>query len=379
MVGAAALIIILSTFNGFEEVVSRLYNTFDSDLKIVPAKGKYFSIDSITYKRLKGLKGVKAITSVLEENALLKYRQSQTIATFKAIQPEFLKSTGLDTMIFLGDPILKAGPIDYAIVGAGVASRLDLQGYDDVHSISFYVPRKGASAIINPEQAFNSRSIFSNGIFSVQQDFDQRYVLLPLDFAYDLMNDSMHQTAVEIRSFHSENIPEIKEQAESILGSRFKVLDRFEQNPLLYKVMHSEKLAVYLVLTFILLIAAFNLIGALLMLAIEKQNDMAVLTSMGAQPKLLQNIILFEGLLLSFSGGLAGIGIGALICWLQKIYGFVKIGAGTTFVIKSYPVAFNFGDFVLVFITVLVLGFFASYFPARKAMKRTGQMALNSY
>ncbi|MGZ5282738.1 MAG: FtsX-like permease family protein [Bacteroidia bacterium] len=378
MVGAFALITILSAFNGFEEVVSKLYNTFDSDLKIAPAQGKYFEPDSAKMQQIKKLPGILAITPVIEENALIKYREKQTIATFKAIDPKYLRTTGIDSMIFLGEPILTDEDVDYALVGAGVGSKLNLNGYDENYLLQIYVPKKGAQTVLNPEKAFNRKGIFCSGIFSIQQDFDSRYILLPISFARDLVQEQSKVTGLEINVKDDDNVEEIGEQVAQILGADFKVQDRYQQQPLLYKVMRSEKLAVYLVLSFILLIAAFNLIGALLMLAIEKKKDMAVLMSMGATPKLIQDIIMLEGLILSFTGAIAGIGLATIVCWLQMKYGFVKIAEGSTFVIQSYPIAFKAWDFVLVLVTVIVLGFVASYYPAHLANRKTDVEALRS-
>ncbi|RYD77185.1 MAG: ABC transporter permease, partial [Sphingobacteriales bacterium] len=371
MVGAFALITILSAFNGFEEVVGKLYNTFDSDLRITPVQGKYFLPDSVKLLKIRKLEGVTALTEVIEENALVKYREKQTIATFKAIEPKYLASTGIDSMIFVGEPVLTDKNIHYTLVGAGVGAKLNLQAYDDTNPLQVYVPKKGEQTVLNADKAFNRKGIFCSGVFSIQQDFDSRYILLPIDFARDLVQEPQKITSIEVNIKNDDDIEDISESVSQLLGKGFKVADRYQQQPLLYKVMRSEKLAVYLVLSFILLIAAFNLIGALLMLAIEKQKDMAILVSMGATPKTIQNIIMLEGLILSFSGAVAGILLATLVCWLQMKYGFVKISEGSTFVIQSYPIAFDIWDFVLVFITVIVLGFIASYYPAHLANRKT--------
>lgn len=381
LVGSMALIIILSTFNGFEEVVSKLYNTFDSDLKVLPAKGKYFTPDSLQIEKIRHMKNVVAITPVLEENALLKYRDKSAIATFKAVDPDYLEKTGIDSMIIAGEPGLKDEGINYALVGAGIGSKLELYGSDDMHPIQVYVPKKGmstSSMTLNPVNAFNRMNIFGGGNFSIQQDFDQRYVLFPIEFARQLVQEPKAVTAVEINVKKDEDIPRVQREVQEMLGDKYRVLDRFQQQPSLYKVMGSEKLVTYLVLSFILAIAAFNLIGALLMLAIEKKKDMAVLMSLGADNTLIRNIIMFEGLVLSVSGAIVGMLLGGIICWLQMKYGFVPISGGSTFVIKSYPVAFNIWDFVIVFITVVVLGFVASYYPATTVHKNISVDLLRS-
>jgi lipoprotein-releasing system permease protein len=364
-VGTFALVAILSTFNGFEEVVSKLYNTFDSDLKVSPATGKYFSIDSATLVKIKKLKEVHAFTPIIEENALIIFRDNQkSVATIKALDPSYLHSTGIDSMIYLGDSFLVNGGQDFALVGAGVASKIGLGGYDDETPLRIYVPKKGQRVILSADKAFSVKNIYGAGVFSVQQEFDSRYVLVPLSFARDLIQEPERMTSLEINARNDDDVPALKEKIKALLPAQLKVQDRFQQQPMLYKVMKSEKLMVYLILSFVLLIAAFNLIGSLLMLAIEKQSDMATLLSMGATPKLIQNIILYEGLILSVGGALLGMILGFIVCWLQQKFGFIKIAEGSTFVIKAYPIAFSYMDFVLIFITVILLGFLASWYPA---------------
>jgi lipoprotein-releasing system permease protein len=374
-VSTFALIAILSTFNGFEEVVSRLYNTFDSDVKVTPVSGKYFSLDSSKIEQIKKIDGVSAVTPVIEENALIRFREKETAATIKGIDPEFLKTTGIDTLVYLGDPYLQADDHSFALLGAGVASKLAAPGFDDDYPLRIYVARKGNHSL---EKAFNIRSIFGGGIFSVQQEFDSRYILVPLDFARDMLDEDERMTAFEINTVSDEAAEEVKGEIALIVGSKFKVQDRFQQQPMMYKVMKSEKLMVYLILSFVLLIAAFTLIGALLMLAIEKQQDMATLLSMGATPRLIRNIIFAEGLILSLGGAIFGMLTGFVICWLQMKFGFLKIAEGSTFVIKAYPIAFDIRDFILVFITVIVMGFFASWYPAYTAHRKLNVALLKS-
>lgn len=369
-VGTFALIAILSTFNGFEEIVSRLYNTFDSDLKITPAQGKYFTIDSAQLQQIRGMDGVQAVTPVIEENALVIFREKQTIATIKAIDPAYLPSTGIDTMIYLGDSFLAYEGRQYALLGAGVAGKLGAPGFDDEYALHIYVPKKDQRVILSAEKAFNQKNIYAAGIFSVQQEFDSRYILVPLDFARDLTQEPERITSLEVNVRADEDIEPLREKMGTLLGPGLRIHDRYQQQPMMYKVMKTEKLMVYLILSFVLLIAAFNLIGALLMLAIEKQQDMATLLSMGATPQLIRNIIFSEGIILSLGGAILGMITGFIVCWLQMKYGFLKIAEGSTFVIKAYPIAFNIWDFVLVFITVIVLGFLASWYPAVTAHRK---------
>ncbi|MDQ3073357.1 MAG: ABC transporter permease, partial [Bacteroidota bacterium] len=374
-----ALITILSVFNGFEDLVSRLYNTFDPDLKIIPATGKYFLPDEKKIDSIRNLPYVEAVSPVLEDNFVIIYKEEQSIATFKAIEPAYLKTTGIDSMMSAGEPIIEDEDNYYALLGAGVRAKLSLPGKDLQHPMEVIIPRK--SVPFNqafPQQNLNRRLIMAGGVFSVQQDFDSRYVLLPLEFARELTEEPKKVTSLEIRLKKKANLGRAQNQVEDIMGQNVRVLDRRQQQPSLYKVMRTEKVAVYLILTFILIIAAFNMVGALLMLAIEKKKDMMLLESFGATPENIKNIILYEGLLLSFTGGMAGLALGALVCWLQMQYGFVKIAQGGTFVVNAYPVAFDFTDFILVFVTVVVMGFLASWFPATTAYRKISASELKS-
>jgi len=380
MFGTMALIIILSAFNGFEEIIGKLYGSFDSDVKILPVSGKYFVPDIAKMRQITQMPNVKAITPVIEENALFKYRSNQALGTFKAIDPAYIKSSGVDTMIVSGDDVLYQDSTFYALLGGGIGNKLDIHGHDEIHPIQVFIPKKGVEiSSLNPENALAKKEIMYGGIFSIQQDFDTRYIILPIQFARTLMEDRKNVTAVEINLKDKNSVDAFKAEVKNIMGRDFQVLDRFEQQPTLFKVMHTEKAAVYLVLSFILLIATFNLIGALLMLALEKSKDMAILISMGAKPKMVQRIITYEGLILSLSGALIGLVLGGIICWLQIHFGFVKLGGeNSTFVVNAYPVAFEPLDFVLVFVTVVVLGYLASWYPARMANKKIGVDVLSS-
>lgn len=370
-VGTFALITVLSVFNGFEHLVVGLFNSFDSDLKIIPAEGKYFEPEEARYDRLAKLENILGITQVIEENALLMYGDNQSVATIKAVEPEYLRTTGIDTMVYVGSGNIMDEGLPHALLGAGVAAKLGVNVYNKFSSVQVYVPDKEVSAnlLLNPTKAFNRENIYPGGVFAIQQEFDTKYMVVPLSFARTLLKEN-RLTAIEINLANEDDLKNMRGRVQDIVGEGFIVKDRFQQHEILYKVMNSEKLAVYLILSFILLISAFNLIGALIMLAIEKRKDMAILKSIGAGSSTIRNIFLFEGMLLASIGAVLGISLGALVCWLQMEYGFVKIAEDSTFVINTYPVKFNITDFVVVFITAIVMGLLASYFPAQLARKK---------
>jgi len=384
MVGSFALIVVLSVFNGFEDLVLKLYNSFDPDLKVSPVKGKYFnpaskdSASTISFEEASEMLSsvqdwseTNKASYTIEENALVKYKDGQTIATIKGITPKYLPSMGVDSMIYAGNGVITKEQVPQALVGAGIASKLDLNIYGGSSSLQLYVPKgKTSNFSFDPTNAFKRKNIQISGIFSIQQKFDEKYILVPMDFIRELVDEEMKITGLEVNVSDKADIPAVKQRLTAMTGKNFEVKDRFEQHAWLYKIMNSEKLAVYLILSFILVIAAFNLIGALLMLVIEKKKDMAVLKSMGATSNLIMKIFFLEGIMLSSIGALLGIGLGTLVCWLQMKYELIKLNGGNTFVLNAYPVSFKLDDFILVFLTVVVLGLIASYYPARKAYKQ---------
>ena len=383
-VGSFALIVVLSVFNGFEQVVLSLYNSFDSDMRMTPEKGKYFDPakaagrDSASQKasqallrQVKSWDGVVNCTYVIEENILVKNQNRQAVATIKAIRPDYLSSMGVDTMLYSGEPVLKVRDDAQAIVGAGIASQLGLNAYSEQNEIGVYTPKSNPGGFrLDPTSAFRQRQVGTSGIFTIQQEFDDQYLVLPLSFARELVAEPHRVTGLEIDHTENASVQGIQQKLKALFGKEFEVKNRYQQHETLYQVMQSEKTAVYMILTFILLIAAFNLIGALLMLAIEKKKDMAILKGMGASAGLIRNVFFYEGLLLSFSGALAGLGLGSLVCWLQMEYKLIQFSANSTFVLNAFPVKFEWMDFAVVFITVLVLGVVASYYPARIAFRQ---------
>lgn len=369
-VGTAALIIVLSVFNGFESLVISLYNSFDPNIKITLKEGKVFSPEAISSESLKKIKGVKYITEVLEDNALLKYRDKQYIATVKGVSTDFVKMTGLDTMITSGKLLLESGEKNYAVIGQGVAYYLSVNTHDDFDFIDIYVPRHDVVNTLSPEEAFTNKIIFPIGIFSIQQDFDAKYVVVPLRFARELFNYEKDVSALEIGLSPDADKEKVQKEIQQLAGKSFDVKNRFQQHKILYKIMKSEKWAVYLILTFILLIATFNIIGSLTMLIIDKKKDIAILHSMGADSMMLRKIFLLEGMLISILGAFSGMFIGYITCWLQQTFGIVKLNGSGSFVISAYPVQMQTLDFVYVLLTVLVIGFMAAWYPAHQLAKK---------
>lgn len=367
MVGTMALVIVLSVFNGFETLVKSLFNSFDPDLKITLAEGKTFLPDELSGHEIRNIPGVIQYTGVLEETALLKYMDRQALVTVKGVSENFEDFSGLDSMIVSGSLSLQRGELDYMILGYGVAVQLGANLNDYLNPIALYAPRRGGFTSTLPEQSFISKTIFPSGIFSIQPDFDSHYVIVPLRFAHSLFGFRSEVTAVEIGLQQGAKTERIKEEIKKIAGDRFNIKDRYEQQEMLYKIMKSEKLAIFLILGFILFIATFNIIGTLSMLILDKTKDIAVLHSMGANETLIKRIFFAEGLLISFSGAILGMLLGALICWVQIQFGIVPLQAGGgSFLIEAYPVEIQFIDLVYVFLLVLGIGLPAVWYPVRQ-------------
>lgn len=368
-VGAMALIVILSVFNGFDNLVRSLFNTFDPDIKVTVVEGKTFVPDSTVLDEIRDLKGVYYVSEVLEENALLKYGDKQYIAIVKGVDDYFIDVNGIDSMIVDGDFILHQNNNDFAVVGQGIAYYLAI-GLNFVNPIIIYVPKRTETISYNPEQAFNSEYIFPSGIFAIEQDFDTKYLIVPIHFARKLLDYDEELTALEIKLNSSINIHNTEAKITEILGSKYEVKNRFEQNEVFYKVMRSEKWAIFFILTFILIVASFNIVGTLTMLIIEKKEDIATLRSLGADDKLIRKIFLVEGWMISVIGAILGLLSGTFICWLQQTYGLIKLQGSGSFVIDAYPVEFQWADFISVFGIVVFIGFIAAYIPVRLISRR---------
>jgi len=363
-IGTMALIVILSVFNGFDNLVQSLFNSFDPDIKITLKEGKTFSSAAERIQNLKKLKGVLYMSEIIEENALLKYDDRQYIVTVKGVSDEFINMSGIDSMIIDGEFILKENKNNYAVIGQGVALNLAV-GLNFITPINIFVPKRTQKVSLNHEKAFNRKYIFPSGIFAIQQDFDSRYIIVPIDFARDLLDYSNEVSAIELKLDPVFNKDKIQEEIKKHLGTGYEVKNRFEQQELLYKIMKSEKWAIFLILTFILIIASFNVIGSLTMLIIEKKKDIDTLRSLGTNLSVLRKIFLFEGWMISILGAILGLMTGTIICWIQQHFGLIKIQGSDSFVIDTYPVYMELPDFVYVFVTVLFIGYLAAWYPVR--------------
>ncbi|NBC82481.1 MAG: FtsX-like permease family protein [Bacteroidetes bacterium] len=364
-VGTMALIIVLSVFNGFDSLIKSLFSSFSPDIEITALEGKSFSLDTLDLAKLQQLDEIEAIAEVVEENALFKYDDRYHIGNIKGIDSTYTRITGLDTMVMRGEFDLAVEPYSKTVIGQGVAYYLGIRLSLD-RPLIIYMPKRTRNISYNPEQAFNERYLFPSGMFQVEQEFDSKYIFVPISIARDLLEFKNKQvTALEIKLIPGTSYSQITDKLQSLLGSGFEVKDRYRQNEIFYKTMKSEKWMIFFILIFILILASFNIIGSLTMLIIEKKKDVSSLRSMGADIHLIRKIFLTEGWMISAIGACIGLVLGILISWLQQHFGIVKLGGSGAFIIDAYPVKLALLDILLGFTSVLAIGFLAAWFPIR--------------
>ncbi|MGB0838514.1 MAG: ABC transporter permease, partial [Chitinophagales bacterium] len=347
------------------------------DLKVTAVRGKTFVPDSTKIVQLKGLEGVNALSFILEENAPVQYQDKTDIFRLKGVDENFTKVSDIDTAMIDGEFLLsepsdfegaeEGDMLEYAILGSGVRQILGINVNNPFAQLRIYMPyRKSKIKTGLPTSNFNVRHIKPNGVFSIQQDFDLKYVIVPISFARRLMQIDEAVSAIEIDIDDNANPKRVKEAVAQVLGADFRLQDRYQQDEVVYKMMQSEKWWGYVVLSFVLLIAAFNIIGSLSMVVIEKKHDISILKAMGATNKMVRRIFLTEGLLIGLVSATVGTALAGLICWLQQTFGIVKMG-GASFLLDAYPVSMRFSDFALIFVTVVAIATLAAFFPAQRA------------
>ncbi len=369
MVGSAALIIILFAFNGFENIVLTMFNTITPQLEITPKLGKTFDPNTAVFKNLRYNTSVYSVTEVLQENALLKYNETQAVGLVKGVSKDYLKNEKLDSIMREGRFELHNAFGPTAVIGSGLQSFLAVNIVDPFTTLEIYSPRKKLAAnSINPADDFTIERIRVSGVFEVQQDFDNG-IIVPLSTARKLLDEPKNISALEVNLNGGVDVSAFKNLLVEKIGSSFNILNRAEQNKSLYHILTTERWAVYIILTFILIIAIFNIVGSLTMLVIDKMQDIAVLSSLGASKRLIKNVFLFEGLMITMSGCIIGLFLGWLFCVAQQDFGLIKMGNGFNPLLNAYPIGIKWKDFLLVFVTVGVFSFLASALSANLSVK----------
>lgn len=371
-VATMALVIVLSVFNGFHDLVATFFTNFDPQLEVVPTQGKTAPSDDPLLAKMKALPEVDVATESVEDQALAIYQDHQAMVIVKGVDDNFDQLTHIKDILF-GDGTysLHAGNLQYGIMGIRLAAALGT-GARFGDYLRIYAPQKeGQFDATNPSEAFVVDSLLSPGVvFSVNQSkYDKNYIIAPIAFARNLFGQQGRLSSLEFRLKDGSDLDVVKKEMQEIGGTKYKVMDRFEQQADTFKIMQIEKYIAYIFLTFILIVACFNIIGSLSMLIIDKKEDVVTLRNLGANDRQISQIFLFEGRLISAFGAIIGIGLGLLLCWLQQQYGLVSLGSSSgSFVINAYPVSVHYDDVVLIFLTVIVVGWVAVWYPVKRSL-----------
>ncbi len=373
-VATMALVVTLSVFNGFHDLVASFLTSFDPQLKVTPVKGKSVAADDPRLTEIRQLPEVDVATECMEDQALVVYKDHQAMVTVKGVDDNFDQLTHIgEILIGDGDFELHAADMHYGIIGIRLADALGT-GYTYDQPLKIYAPRrKGQLDMTAPEDGFIADELYSPGVlFNVRQaKYDKGYIITSLGFARRIFEQQGMLTSLELRLKPGSNFEAVKKQMRQIAGNDFYVKDRFEQQDETFKIMKIEKLIAYIFLTFILIVACFNIIGSLSMLIIEKRDDVVTLRNLGASDRQITRIFLFEGRLISAIGAVIGIVLGLLLCWIQQTYGVVKLGSSSgSFVVNAYPVSVHPEDIVLIMATVVLVGFLAVWYPVRYFSRR---------
>lgn len=385
-VATFAMIFVLSVFNGFNVVISDMIHQLSPDLNISTVKGKTINLNDFPLDKLKEINGIDYVFPTITEDVLFKNSNKQQIGQVKGVPQDYNKIDRVRGSI-LNDTTFDVSynNINYGIPGAGMAYFLGINVYQPYSSIQVYVPKRGNASSFNLENSFNSSKLIVTNVFSTQQEVDERLVIAPIGWLANLMEYDNLVTDVEIfindkslKANGKRQLGRIKKEIKDILGDDYKVYDQYEQQETLYKMMKAEKLAVYLILTFILIMATFNVIGTLSMLIIDKNKDITLLKALGGDNTLIKKIFINEGLLISVVGGILGLLLGIVAVLIQQYFGIIRLGNGGSYIIDAYPVALQFTDIVLVFTTIAIIGSIAAFFTANKSIKKIQDVSLNA-
>ena len=372
-VAAFALIVVLSAFTGLESVISAMNNRLAPDLQIAAVKGKTLELNSFPMQQLGQISGVEYVIPTLTEDALFRANDKQHIGQVKGVGLDYEKIGRFSEVMFNQERFqLESEGVFFAIPGAGVAWYLGMNAYDPYSMVRIYVPKRGNASKMDLDNSFNSSVLTVQSVFSTEQEVDEKLVLVPYPWLAELLDLQDKATNVELFLAPKADVNKVKKEVKALVGEGFTVQDQQEQQVTLYKVMRSEKWAVYVILTFILILATFNVVGSLSMLMIDKRKDTEILSAMGADHRLIKKVFVNEGLLISVAGGLIGLLLGIVLVLLQQRFGFVKFGTGGNYVVDAYPVLLKFKDVLLIFLTILVVGCTSAFLTVRHVMRKAG-------
>ena len=364
----AALVIVLSVFNGLGGLLRSLYTSFDPELKIELKRGKSFEVTPGVLQSLQQISGVAIVTEVIEDYAYVRYREADMVVTLKGVSNNFLDQHRLDDRLVDGRLVLLEDSVNYAIVGQGVQYALSLSVNETFTPLQVFYIRNLKSTSVDPSQLYSRQVIQPGGVFSIEKSYDENYIFVPLTFARDLLNYGNRRTSLEIKTKPEADLEEVQLQIKSLLGESFQVLTNEEQHKDLYRLVKMEKLFTFVALALLILIASINIFFSLMMLALDKKKDISILFALGAHDSLVRSVFLNEGALIALVGASIGLLLGGTICWLQDTFGLVGMGMENA-VVSSYPVIMNPLDFLVIAITIIAITALVSFYPARLAAR----------
>lgn len=368
-IGTMALVCVLSVFNGFQGVIEGLFSNFDPPYRITSLQGKSFELDSI--RPVLEHSSVDIYCEVIEDNALVQYADKQLPITIKGVPSHYTKINHIDSILIDGSFYLDDPNVSTAVIGVGLARSLGASVHF-VEPMWLYVPKRHAKVnLMQPDKAFHRSFLYLSGIFMVQQErYDNSLMLIPIDLARDLYDYPTQVTSVELKFKDGVNEGAVQKELQTLLGDKYQIQNRYEQQSEFYNMLQIEKWVTYLILSFILLIAVFNIIGSLSMLIIEKKQDVQILKHLGASDSIIKRIFLFEGWMISIIGAIVGVVLGLLLCYLQQEYGLISLGNNTSFVTDSYPVKVEALDVIIIYFTVVFMGLLAAIYPTNYFYKK---------
>lgn len=364
-IASMSMVVILSAFNGLSDLVKSLYNSFSAEIKITPASGKTFLADNESIQKLKNIENIAFYNEVVEAKALLKYKEKQSIATVKGVSADFLGMTRFDTLIYDGEFNISKNNM---IMGKGIYYLLQANVNDFSNPITLFAPKRGQTNSIDPNDGLNEIKLYPAGTFTINDDFDNNYIITSIRNARTLFDYNKEITSIEIGLKNKSKLKETQKEIETLLGNEFIIENKDQQNALIFKTMKSEKLWTFIILIFILLIATFNIIGSVSMLIIEKKKDITILRNLGADISSIKKIFLTEGLMISATGALLGLTLGIIVCLIQIHFSVVSFSEG--FVVDAYPIKISISDILLILLMVLAIGFGAAWFPVKNISKQ---------
>ncbi|HRG78830.1 MAG TPA: FtsX-like permease family protein [Cyclobacteriaceae bacterium] len=364
----AALIIVLSVFNGLEGLLRSLYSSFDPEIKIELKKGKSFEVTPELISKVQAIDGIRIVTEVIEDYAYVRYRDADMVVTMKGVSDNFIDQHRLDDHLADGRLVLKENNIDYAIIGRGVQYALSVGVSENLFPLQVFYIKNMKSSSLDPSQSYARKSIEPGGVFSIEKNYDENYIFVPLQFAQDLLNYGNKRTSLEIQNDKNSDLKSVQQKISQVVGENFNVLTNEEQHKDLYRLLKIEKLFTFVALTLLILVASINIFFSLMMLALDKKKDISILFALGGHDHLIRKIFLSEGALIAFIGAISGLVLGGGICWLQDTFGLVGMGMENA-IVSNYPVKMRLADFVLTSVVIVCITILVSFYPARLAAR----------